>query len=228
MSGRCKRSPLADGYGEQMVAHNDKPLLYFTSQEEWHDWLARNGGDSAGVRLQLVKKSSKLPGISYAQALDEALCFGWIDGQAGSIDDNFFLNSFTPRRPRSVWSQRNRDHIARLEAEERMKPAGIAQVEAAKADGRWDAAYRVSTMPVPAELQEALDANPKAAAFFAALNSQNRVAILFRLNGLKRAETRTRRISEFVAMLERGETPYPQKRAPQTRSSSPVAPEPGE
>lgn len=211
-----------------MVAHNDKPLLYCKSQSEWHDWLAQNGESSPGVRLQLVKKTSKLPGISYAEALDEALCFGWIDGQAGSIDDDFFLNSFTPRRPRSVWSQRNRDHIARLEAEGRMKPAGIAQVEAAKADGRWDAAYRVSTAPVPDDLREALDASPKAGEFFATLNSQNRFAIIFRVNGLKRAETRAKRISEFVAMLERGETPYPQKRVPQKRSNSPAAPAPGE
>lgn len=211
-----------------MVAHNDKPLLYCTSQEEWHDWLAKNGESSAGVRLQLVKKTSKQPGISYAQALDEALCFGWIDGQAGSIDDDFFLNSFTPRRPRSVWSQRNREHIARLEAEGRMQPAGIAQVTAAKEDGRWDAAYRVSTMPVPDDLREALDASPKATAFFATLSSQNRFAIIFRLSGLKRAITRERRISEYVAMLEREETVYPQKRAPQKRASSPAAPEPGE
>src|SRR5690554_387719 len=210
-------------YGKSVVAHNDKPLLYFTSQKQWHDWLSKNGAESGGVRLQLVKKSSKLPGISYAEALDEALCFGWIDGQAGSIDDDFFLNSFTPRRPRSVWSQRNRDYVARLEAEGRMQPAGVAQVEAAKTDGRWDAAYRVSTTPVPDDLREALDASPKAAALFATLTSQNRFAIIFRINGVKRAETRTRKISEFVAMLERGETPYPQKRVNQ-----PASPEPGE
>jgi uncharacterized protein YdeI (YjbR/CyaY-like superfamily) len=211
-----------------VVAHNDKPLLYCKTQAEWHDWLESNGQDSPGVRLQLVKKSSKLPGISYAEALDEALCFGWIDGQAGSIDDDFFLNSFTPRRPRSMWSQRNRDHISRLEEEGRMKPAGIAQVEAARADGRWDAAYRVSTTPVPEDLQEALDANPQAAAAFSTLSSQNRFAIIFRINGVKRAETRTRKISESVAMLERGETPYPQKGAPQEPVSPRAAPEPEE
>lgn len=209
-----------------MVAHNDKPLLYFTSQQEWHQWLAKNGRESDGVRVQLVKKSSKRPGISYAQALDEALCFGWIDGQAGSIDDDFFLNSFTPRRPRSVWSQRNRDHIARLEAEGRMQPAGMAQVEAARADGRWDAAYRVSTTAVPADLQQALDASPKAAAFFATLSRQNRFAFIFRINGLKRPENRARRISEFVAMLEREETPYPQKRASPANVSAQAASEP--
>ncbi len=194
-----------------MVAHNDKPLLYCKSQADWHQWLMENGESSPGVRLQLVKKSSAKPGISYAEALDEALCFGWIDGQAGSIDDDFFLNSFTPRRPRSVWSQRNRDYIARLTAEGRMQPAGIAQIEAAKADGRWDAAYRVSGAPVPDDLQAALDASPKASAAFASLSSQNRFAIIFRITSVKRAETRTRKIAEFVAMLERGETPHPQK-----------------
>src|SRR5690554_6118660 len=165
-------------YVKPVVAHNDKPLLYCKTQAEWHEWLENNGDESAGVRLQLVKKTSKLPGISYSEALDEALTFGWIDGQAGSIDDDFFLNSFTPRRPRSVWSQRNREHIARLEAEGRMKPAGIAQVEAAKADGRWDAAYRVSTAPVPDDLREALDASPTAASFVATLTSRNRLAVI--------------------------------------------------
>ncbi|HEU4808157.1 MAG TPA: hypothetical protein VFT01_07825 [Homoserinimonas sp.] len=123
-----------------MVAHQDKPLVYCTSQAKWHDWLAENHAVSDGVRVQLVKKSSTKPGISYAEALDEALCFGWIDGQASSLDDDFFLQAFTPRRKRSPWSQRNRDHVARLTAEGRMQPAGVAQVDAAKADGRWDAA----------------------------------------------------------------------------------------
>jgi uncharacterized protein YdeI (YjbR/CyaY-like superfamily) len=211
-----------------VVAHNEKPLLYCKSQSEWHDWLAQNGESSPGVRLQLVKKTSQLPGISYAEALDEALCFGWIDGQAGSSDDDFFLNSFTPRRARSVWSQRNRDHIARLVAEGRMQPAGATQVEAAKTDGRWDAAYRVSTTPVPDDLREALDANPKASAFFATLSSQNRFAIIFRISNLKRLETRVRRITEFVAMLEREETVHPQKRGPQKSVSPRAAREPEE
>ncbi|MEX1078965.1 MAG: YdeI/OmpD-associated family protein [Homoserinimonas sp.] len=194
-----------------MVAHNDKPLLYCKSQQEWHDWLFENGQDSPGVRLQLVKKLSALPGISYAEALDEALCFGWIDGQAGSIDEGFYLQSFTPRRPRSPWSDRNRGHIARLTAEGRMQPAGIAQVKAAKADGRWEAAYRQKDAPVPEDLQEALTASPEAAAAFATLSAQNRFAILFRLNGVKRAETRAKKIAGFVEMLERGETVHPQK-----------------
>ena len=193
-----------------MVAHNDKPIVAPTSQGDWHDWLVENSAVSDGVRVQLVKKSSTLPGISYAEALDEALCFGWIDGQSNSLDDDFFLQSFTPRRPRSVWSQRNRDHIARLLAEGRMQPSGLTQVDAAKADGRWDAAYSQSDA-VPDDLQAAIDASPVASAFFPTLSSQNRFAIIFRTNSVKRAETRTRKITEFVAMLERGETIYPQK-----------------
>ena len=193
-----------------MVAHNDKPIVAPTSQGDWHDWLVENSAASDGVRVQLVKKSSTLPGISYAEALDEALCFGWIDGQSNSLDDDFFLQSFTPRRPRSVWSQRNRDHIARLLAEGRMQPSGLTQVDAAKADGRWDAAYSQGDA-VPDDLQAAIDASPVASAFFPTLSSQNRFAIIFRTNSVKRAETRTRKITEFVAMLERGETIYPQK-----------------
>ena len=191
-----------------MVAHKDKPLVYFETQAAWHDWLAENCTSSDGVRVQLVKKSSARPGISYAEALDEALCFGWIDGQAGSLDDDFFVQSFTPRRPRSAWSQRNRDHIQRLTAEARMQPSGIAQVDAAKADGRWDAAYRQSDAPVPDDLQAALDATPAAGQFFGTLSAQNRFAIIFRTNRVKRPETRARKIAEFVAMLERGETIY--------------------
>ena len=190
-----------------MVAHTDKPVLYCETQAAWHDWLAENHGDSDGVRVQLVKKASTKPGISYAEALDEALCFGWIDGQSNALDDDFFLQSFTPRRPRSVWSKRNRDHIARLVSEGRMQPAGLAQVDAAKADGRWDAAYSQSDA-VPDDLQAALDANPAAAEFFSTLSKHNRFAIIFRTTGAKRPETRARKIAEFVAMLERGETIY--------------------
>lgn len=122
-----------------MVAYNDKPIVYFETLAGWHDWLAENHDASVGVRVQLVKKASTRAGISYADALDEALCFGWIDGQTSSVDDDFFLQSFTRRRPHSVWSARNRDRVARLTAEGRMQPSGIAQVEAARADGRWDA-----------------------------------------------------------------------------------------
>jgi len=162
----------------------------------------------------LRKTASKRPGITYAEALDSALCFGWIDGQVAALDDDYHLQVFTPRRPRSVWSQRNREHIARLTAAGRMRPPGLAEVERAKADGRWDAAYRQKDAPVPDDLQAALDASPAAAALFAKLTSQNRFAILFRISSAKRAETRAAKIATFIAMLERGETPHPQKARP--------------
>ncbi|WP_403024265.1 YdeI family protein [Salinibacterium sp. GXW1014] len=191
-----------------MVAHNDKPVLYPHTAEEWEAWLDEHESSHPGVRLQLRKKASTKPGIRYPEALDVALCFGWIDGQLNSLDSDFVLQSFTPRRPKSVWSQRNRDYIERLTAAGRMRPAGIAAVEAAKADGRWDAAYRVATAETPADLRAALDASPVASAAFDALSSQNRFAIIFRTNDAKRPETRVRRIARFVEMLERGETLY--------------------
>jgi uncharacterized protein YdeI (YjbR/CyaY-like superfamily) len=196
-----------------MAAVSDKPVLTVDSVEEWESWLAANPG-SDGVRLRLRKKASTRPGITYAEALDGALCFGWIDGQAGSLDDDYHLQVFTPRRARSMWSQRNRDHVARLTAAGRMRGPGIAEVERAQADGRWEAAYRQKDAPVPADLQAALDANPAAKTFFAELSGQNRFAILFRVGNVKRAATRAAKIETFVAMLERGEAPHEQKRKP--------------
>ena len=189
---------------------SDKPVLEVDTVEEWEAWLA-GGPGQAGVRLRLRKKACKRPGITYAEALDSALCFGWIDGQVSALDEDYHLQLFTPRRPRSPWSQRNRDHVARLIAAGRMRPAGLAEVERAKADGRWDRAYRQQGAPVPDDLRAALDASPDAAARFAKLTSQNRFAILFRIDSVKRAETRAARIAGFVAMLERGETPHPQQ-----------------
>ncbi|MBP9052493.1 MAG: YdeI/OmpD-associated family protein [Ilumatobacteraceae bacterium] len=191
-----------------MVAVHDKPILVVHTVAEWERFLEGNPA-ADGVRLQLRKISSRMPGITYAEALDAALCFGWIDGQRSALDDNYHLQVFTPRRPRSIWSQRNRDHVERLTAEGRMRPPGQAQVDRAKADGRWDAAYRQSATDVPPDLQEALDASPAAAAFFAQLSSQNRFAILFRIGNVKRADTRARKIATFVEMLERGETVHP-------------------
>ena len=193
-----------------VTGNTAKPILYFPAQPGWEHWLLDNGASSPGVRLQLAKKASVLPGMSYAEALDVALCFGWIDGQVGALDDNFFLQSFTPRRPRSTWSQINCEHVARLIATGRMRPAGLVQVEAAKSDGRWDAAYRQKDAPLPNDLSQALAANPTAAVFFSKLSSQNRFAIIFRTTTAKKAETRAARIAGFVAMLERGETIYPQ------------------
>ncbi|MCU1402850.1 MAG: bacteriocin-protection protein YdeI/OmpD-associated family [Microbacteriaceae bacterium] len=197
-----------------MGANSEKEILYFSDQFGWRDWLVTNFARTEGVRLKLRRKASTLPGVDYMEALEVALCFGWIDGQANSLDENFHLQVFSPRRSRSTWSQTNRDRVARLIADGRMQPPGIAQIEAAKADGRWDAAYaRQSETVVPEDLQQAIDANPSASAMFATLSSQNRFAIVFRTNGVKRAETRAAKIAGFVAMLERGETIHPQKPA---------------
>jgi uncharacterized protein YdeI (YjbR/CyaY-like superfamily) len=197
-----------------MGANSEKEILYFPDQSGWLDWLAANFARTEGVRLKLRRKASTLPGVDYLEALEVALCFGWIDGQAGSLDDDFHLQVFSPRRARSTWSQINRDRVTRLIADGRMKPPGLAQIEAAKADGRWDAAYAPqSETVVPDDLQRALDASPPASAMFATLSNQNRFAIIFRTNGVKRAETRAAKIAGFVAMLERGETIHPQKPA---------------
>jgi uncharacterized protein YdeI (YjbR/CyaY-like superfamily) len=195
-----------------MAAVADKPVLVIESAAEWEAWLAANP-DSDGVRLRLRKKSAdrSTTGITYAEALDSALCFGWIDGQAGALDDDYSLRVFTPRRPRSMWSQRNREHVARLGEAGRMRPGGLAAVEQAQADGRWDAAYRQKDAPVPADLQQALNASPSASRFFAGLSAQNRFAILFRIGNVKREATRAAKIQMFVAMLEQGQTPYPQR-----------------
>ena len=193
-----------------MAKVTDRELLLFATAAEFEQWLAANLTHD-GIRLQLKKKSSTKPGMLYAEALDVALCWGWIDGQKGSLDDDYFFNGFSPRRARSPWSQVNREHVERLINEGRMRPEGQAEIDRAKADGRWDAAYRQKDAEIPADLQLALDANPAALAMFATLSSQHRFAILFRIGSVKRAETRAAKIATFVAMLERGETIYPQK-----------------
>lgn len=187
---------------------NDRELLLFATAAEFEEWLADNLAHD-GIRLQLRKKNSTKPGMLYAEALDVALCWGWIDGQKGSLDEDYFFNGFSPRRARSPWSQVNREHVERLTNEGRMQPSGQAEVDRAKADGRWDAAYRQKDAPVPDDLQRALDASPAALAAFATLSSQNRFAILFRIGNVKRAETRARKIEQFVEMLAKGETLYP-------------------
>ena len=173
----------------------------------WRAWLAEHHGDSDGVWLVTAKKGA--PGVSRDDALEAALCHGWIDGQARSRDDATYLQRYTPRRSRSTWSQRNVKIVERLTREGRMHPAGIAEVERAKADGRWDAAYAGSaTIEVPADLAAALKAEPEAQAMFESLNRQNRYSVLYRIETAKRAETRQRRIEKYVAMLARGETIY--------------------
>jgi uncharacterized protein YdeI (YjbR/CyaY-like superfamily) len=171
--------------------------------------LEEHHATADGVWVKIAKKGTGIPTVAYPEVLDTALCFGWIDGQRKALDDQYFLQRFTPRRARSRWSQVNRDKVDALTRAGRMRPAGIAEVERAKADGRWDAAYAsVRAMEVPADLQRELDARPQAAAFFATLNSQNRYSILYRLHDAKRPETRARRLEKFVAMLEAGETLY--------------------
>ncbi len=184
--------------------------------DAWHDWLATHHDTSPGVWLAVGKKGGDVTALTRAGALDEALCFGWIDGQARSRDDGSYWQRMTPRGPRSMWSAINVGHIERLEREGRMQPAGRAAVDAAKADGRWDAAYAgPANTEVPDDLAAAVAANPDAQAMFDVLTSSNRFALVHRLRVVKRAETRARKIDEFVAMLARGETLYPQKAKPE-------------
>ncbi|WP_439593640.1 YdeI/OmpD-associated family protein [Microbacterium sp.] len=188
-----------------MVAVSAKPVLHVDAVTEWERWL-ESDPDPDGVRLRVRKAASSKPGITYAEALDVALCFGWIDGQKQSMDADYFLQVFTPRRPRGVWSKVNIEHAARLIAEGRMRPAGQHEIDRAKADGRWDAAYRQSDGEIPPDLQAALDADPAIAAAFAAQSAQNRFAMAFRVSSLKRPESRAARVAQYVAMLARGET----------------------
>jgi len=183
--------------------------------DAWRAWLASHHESAPGVWLAVGKKGGDVTALTRGQAVDEALCFGWIDGQARSRDEGSYWQRMTPRGPRSMWSAINVGHIERLEQAGRMEPAGRAAVEAAKADGRWDAAYAgPATAEVPADLAAAIAADPAAQAMFDVLTSSNRFALIHRLNAVKRAETRTRKIGEFVAMLAREETPYPQKAKP--------------
>jgi uncharacterized protein YdeI (YjbR/CyaY-like superfamily) len=179
----------------------------FASDADWEAWLQEHHATSDGLWVKIAKKGSGITTVAYPEVLDAAICFGWIDGQRRAFDEQYFLQRFTPRRARSRWSQINRDKAEALIASGRMRPAGLAEVERAKADGRWDAAYGGQrAMTVPEDLQRELDARPSAAAFFAELSSQNRYAILYRLHDAKRPETRARRLEKFVAMLEAGET----------------------
>lgn len=189
----------------------DHPVLLFPDRDAWLAWLETNHASAPGVWLRLAKKKSALRTLSVAEALDGALCHGWIDGQRNGMDEDSYLQKFTPRGKRSVWSKVNREHVARLVASGEMRPAGLAAVEAAKADGRWERAYdSPATATVPDDLAAALERSPGAKAFFATLKRQNRYAILHRVQTAVKPETRARRIEKFVAMLERGETPYPQ------------------
>ena len=186
------------------------PILLFEDQAAWASWLAENHATSAGLWLRIAKKGSGLVSVTYDAALTVALCYGWIDGQKGRYDDGSWLQKFTRRGPKSIWSQINRDKAEALIAGGQMQAAGLDAITRARQDGRWEAAYASqSKMTVPADLQAALDANPAANAFFATLNSANRYAILFRIHNAKKAETRAKRIHDFIQMLIRQEKIYP-------------------
>jgi uncharacterized protein YdeI (YjbR/CyaY-like superfamily) len=193
--------------GEQ--GKDGKPILTLASEAAWEAWLDAEHATSDGVWLKFAKKGSGVETVVYAEALDVALCYGWIDSQVARLDERFYLQKFTPRRARSKWSHINREKIEALTKQGRMKPAGLEQVELAKADGRWEAAYASpANVQMPDDLQAALDASPKAAEFWDGLNKSNRFAILYQLQDAKKPETRARRLEKFVAMLERGEKLY--------------------
>lgn len=186
---------------------SDLPIKSFTTLRGWENWLARHHADADGVWLRLYKKDSGVKSVRRADALDVALCFGWIDGQAKKDgEENSWLQKFTPRRANSLWSKRNREHISRLEKAGRMKPAGLLEVEKAKADGRWDKAYdSPANMEMPEEFMKRLAKNKKALAFFNTLNKTNKYAIGWRLQTAKRPETRERRMNNILEMLSKGE-----------------------
>jgi uncharacterized protein YdeI (YjbR/CyaY-like superfamily) len=186
-------------------ADDGLPRLPFASADEWEEWLEANHAQSDGVWIRMAKKSTGIESVRYPEVLESALCFGWIDGRREALDERYFLQRFTPRRPRSKWSRINREKVEQLTAAGRMRPAGLAEVERAKADGRWDAAYESqSNSTVPEDLERELDARPEARANFEKLSRQDRFAILYRLQDAKKPETRARRLADFVQMLEVG------------------------
>ena len=182
------------------------PVHLFATATEMESWLDESHESSDGVWLKIAKKGAAEPSVTYDEAVELGLCFGWIDSQVRRFDDQHYIQRFTPRRPRGRWSKINREKAEALMEAGKMRPAGLAEVEAAKADGRWEAAYEGQrTAKVPPDLQRELDANPTAAEFFASLSGANRYAIIYRLDDAKKPETRERRLKKFLAMLERGE-----------------------
>ncbi|MGH2516552.1 MAG: YdeI/OmpD-associated family protein [Ktedonobacterales bacterium] len=187
------------------------PTLSFATQEDWEAWLDEHAHDTPGLWLKIARKGAGVQSISYALALESALCYGWIDGQKAALDDqHYWLQKFTPRRPKSGWSKVNREKVEALIATGRMRAAGLRQVERAKADGRWEAAYDAqSTIQVPPDFQSELDQHAEAREFFGSLNSANRYAILYRIHTAKKPATRTARIQKFIEMLSRREKLHP-------------------
>jgi uncharacterized protein YdeI (YjbR/CyaY-like superfamily) len=189
---------------------DDSEGIHFPSARQWEAWLEENHAESAGVWVKIAKQGTGIDSVRYPEVLETALCFGWIDARREALDEQYFLQRFTPRRSRSKWSRKNRDTVERLAAEGKIRPAGLAEMERAQADGRWEAAYESQKdIEMPDDLRRELDARPQAKAFFAELNSQNRYAILYRLLDAKKPETRARRLAKFVEMLEAGEKIYP-------------------
>ena len=186
----------------------------FPDFQAFHDWLAKHHDREPEVWIRMHKKGSGLASIDWGEAVDAGLCWGWIDGVRKSLDERSFLQRLTPRGPKSSWSKINVGKVSVLTAAGLMTAHGLKHIEAAKADGRWDAAYRVKDAEVPADLQAAIDADPKSRAMFAVLTSQNRFALIFRTGQMKTPAGRARKIADLTAMLARGETPYPQKARP--------------
>jgi len=188
----------------------DPPIISFGSQAEWREWLEQNHTLESGIWLQFYKKGSGTPSVSYAQALDEALCHGWIDGQLKRGDENFYLQKFTPRRKKSMWSKRNIEHIARLEQDGKMAPPGWKEVEAARADGRWDSSYdSPGNMTIPEDLLIELSKEPASLAFFESLNRANKYAISWRLQSAGKPEIREKRLKSILEMMAKGEKFHP-------------------
>lgn len=185
------------------------PIMFFSDQSSFENWLEINHNTSTGIRLHIAKKQSGVVSITYGEALESALCYGWVDSQKESFDEKTWLQRFTQRGARSMWSKINKDKAEGLLANGRMKPSGMNAIEAAKENGQWDKAYQPqSSAVIPQDFEIELDHNPKAKAFFEAMDKHNRYAILFRINRVKKQETRVKRIQQFITMLERGETIY--------------------
>jgi uncharacterized protein YdeI (YjbR/CyaY-like superfamily) len=192
------------------MSSTELPILLFASQQDFADWLNEHYDQSNGIWLKLAKKGTDIPSVTYDKAVETALCYGWIDSQKKGFDESFWLQRFTPRKANSIWSRDNREKAEALIASGQMQPAGLAAVELARQNGRWEAAYdSQGTITVPDDLQAELDQNPKAKASFATLNSANRYAILFRLQTARKAKTRAKRLRQYVEMLERGEKIHP-------------------
>jgi uncharacterized protein YdeI (YjbR/CyaY-like superfamily) len=186
------------------------PIMSFETQQSWEEWLKENHAETKGIWLKIAKKEARSPSVSYAEALDSALCYGWIDGQKAAFDDKYWLQKFTPRTAKSIWSKVNCGKAEALIAEGRMQPAGLRQVELAKADGRWGRAYESqSKITIPDDFQRELDKNPKAKDFFNTLDSANRYAFLFRIHAAKKPETRSAKIQKFVEMLNQQQKLHP-------------------